>query len=282
LTDAQRTSGATGTRARTKAGADGAGQRLPIASLVKSLRVLEELAAAGRSSSVAELIARTGLERTTVQRVLRTLHAEGYVERAARGEYGVAPRAYVLGVMLSKASHLAITAEPVLRDLQRVTGETVHAGVLDGTDVVSIAHVPADRILAFNFGVGTRIPAYASSLGRVLLAHLPEDSAIEVLQQSDRRARTARTLTSIKDLRAELRHARERGFCTVTDEVEIGVSSVAAPVVGPSGVALAALNVVVPTPQVDGANGYDALAPPVVDAARELSRRLGSSPRSPR
>jgi IclR family pca regulon transcriptional regulator len=268
------------------AAANGApAKRLPIASLIKSLRVVEELAIAGGSSSVAALIDRTGLERTTVQRVLRTLHAEGYLERTARGEYGVAPRGYVLGVMLSKGNHLALAAEPVLRELQRATGETVHAGVLDSTEVVSIVHMRADRILTFNFPVGARIPAYSSTLGRAILAHVPRERAMEVLRQSERRARTDRTLTSLKDLSAELDRVRERGYATGTDEVEIGVSSVAAPVLGPSGEALAALNVVIPTQQVEQANGYAALTPQVVQAARELSGRLGyarSSPASPR
>lgn len=249
-------------------------KRLPIASLIKSLRVLEELALAGGSSSVAELIERTGLERTTVQRVLGTLHAEHYVERTARGEYGVAPRAFVLGAMLSKGSHLARAADPVLRELQRTSGEAVHAGVLDGAEIVSIAHVPANRFLTFNFPVGTRIPAYASTLGRVILASLPPERALQVLQRSDRRARTKRTLTSIKDLRAEIQRAREQGFCEASDEMELGVSSVAAPILGPGGEALAAINVVVPTMQIDE-SGYGPLVPQVVEAARELSARLG-------
>jgi IclR family pca regulon transcriptional regulator len=262
--------------------AEAPSKRLPIASLVKSLRVLEELAIAGGASSVAELIASTGLERTTVQRVLRTLHAEGYVERTGRGEYGVAPRAYVLGVMLSTANHLALAAEPVLRRLQRATGETVHAGVLEGTDIVSIAHFPANRLLAFNFGVGTRIPAYSSSLGRAILANLPPERALGVLQQSDRRARTRKTLTAVKDLRAELDRVRDQGYCEVTDEVEIGVSSVAAPVLGPRGDALAAVNVVIPTVQIQEDGGYDPFVPPLLEAVSELSRRLASSPPSPR
>jgi IclR family pca regulon transcriptional regulator len=253
----------------------GGEQRLPIASLVKSMRVMEELAAAGGSSSVAELIERTGLERTTVQRVLRTLHAEGYVERMARGEYGVAPRAYVLGVMLSKGNHLAQAAEPVLRRLQRETNETLHAAVLDGSEVVSILHLPADRILTFNFPVGARLPAYASTLGRAILAHLPRERATEILQQSDRRARTDRTLTSLKDLRAVLDRVREQGYSTAVDEVEIGVSAIAAPVLGPDGEAIAAINLVVPTQRITGATEWDELAPKVVTAAGELSQRLG-------
>lgn len=256
-------------------GADGVpGKRLPIASLIKSLRVVEELAIAGGSSSVAELIERTGLERTTVQRVLRTLHAEGYLERTARGEYGVAPRGYILGVMLSKGNHLAQAAEPILRELQRVTGETVHSGVLDGNEVVSIVHLPAERILTFNFPVGARLPAYTSTLGRAILSNMPRERVLDVLRQSDRRARTAKTLTSLKDLAAELDRVHEQGYATGTDEVELGVSSVAAPVTGPSGEALAAINIVIPTQQVDQPNGYAALAPQVVQAAQELSRRL--------
>lgn len=249
-------------------------RRLPIASLVKSLRVLERLAVAGGTSSVAALIEDTGLERTTVQRILRTLHAEGYLERAARGEYAVAPRAYLLGIRLADSSHLTAAVEPALRDLQRRSGETVHAGVLDGTDVLSIACLRADRILTFDFPVGTRIPAYASSLGRVILASLPRERALEVLRQADRRARTPHTLTAIRDLIEELDRIREQGFSATRDEVEVGVASVAAPVLGPSGTALAAVNVVVPTAKFDDIDGCEHLVRHVRATAGELSRAL--------
>lgn len=254
---------------------DGAGKRLPIASLIKSLRVLEELAMAGGSSSVADLIARSGLERTTVQRILRTLHAEGYVERTARGEYGVAPRGYVLGVMLSKSNHLAAAAAPVLHELQESTDEAVHLGILEGTDTVSIAHFGTGRMLSFSFPVGSRLPAYASTLARAILSHIPEERAIEILQQSDRKPLTKNTLTSMKDLRAELERGRERGYCTATGEVELGVSSVGAPVLGPNGEALAAINVVVPTVQLDEQGGFERVVPDLLAAAREVSRRIG-------
>lgn len=257
------------------ANGDGDAKRLPIASLIKSLRVLEELALAGESASVADLIEHSGLERTTVQRVLRTLHAEGYVERTARGEYGVAPRAYVLGVMLSKGSHLAVASAPVLRELREAIDEAVHLGVLDGTEVISIAHYPTNRMLSFSFPIGSRIPAYASTLGRAILSHLPSERAVEVLQQSDRRALTRHTMTSMRDLRAELERGREQGYSAAVGEVELGVSSVAAPVLGPTGEALAAINVVVPTVQMDERGGHDTLLPALHDAAQELSRRLG-------
>lgn len=276
---ASRDRGRAATRAQPAVnGQDATPRRSPIASLVKSLRVLEEIALAGGRSSVAELIGLTGLERTTVQRVLRTLQAEGYLERTARGEYGVAPRGYVLGAMLSKGSHLEVAAGPVLRKLQVATGETVHAAILDGTDVVSIAYVPSSRMLTFNFPIGTRIPAYASTLGRCMLAHLAPERASAVLQQSERRARTGATKTTIKELRAELEVVRNQGFCAASDELEAGVSAVAAPVLGPTGEALAAINIVIPTAQVNEPNGYSALIPKVVDAARELSERLGWSP----
>jgi IclR family pca regulon transcriptional regulator len=262
-------------RGAPPAGKDVPGKRLPIASLIKSLRVLEELAMAGGSSSVADLIQLSGLERTTVQRILRTLHAEGYVERTARGEYGVAPRGYVLGVMLSKSSHLAVAAAPVLRELQQTTGETVHLGILDGTDTVSIAHYGSGRMLSFTFPVGSRIPAYVSTLGRVILAYLPRERAIEVLQQSDRRALTKNTLTAMQDLRAELELSRERGYCCAAEEVELGVSSVAAPVLGPTGEALAAINVVVPTVQLADRGGFERVLPDLIGSARELSGRIG-------
>jgi IclR family transcriptional regulator, pca regulon regulatory protein len=250
-------------------------QRLPIASLVKSLRVLEELALAGNGSSVAELIQRTGLERTTVQRVLTTLHAEGYVERTARGEYGVAARGFVLGAMLSQGSHLAAASEPILSGLQREVGEAVHLAILDGTEVVCVGHVPAGKLLAFTFPVGSRLPAYSSSLGRCILAYTPRDKAMQVLRASDRRKRTAATVTSLQGLAAELDKVRRQGYCRVESEVELGVSSVAAPVLGPKGEALAALNVVVPAARIESAEHPEQLVPAVIRAAASLSGHLG-------
>jgi IclR family pca regulon transcriptional regulator len=236
---------------------------------------LEELGEAGGESSVAHLIEQTGLDRTTVQRIVRTLHAEGYVQRTGRGEYAVAARGYVLGAMLSKGGHLALAAEPILAELQRQTGESIHLGVLEGTDVVCISHIPSGKMLAFNFPVGARLPAYSSSLGRSMLAHMPSEHAMRVLKMSDRRRRTERTVTSLKDLTAELDRVRENGYCTVESEVELGVSSVAAPVLRSNGEALAAINVVVPATRIDKTRGYEVVIPAVRRAAESLSRELG-------
>ena len=252
-----------------------AGARLPIASLIKSLRVLEELALSGGNASVADLIERSGLERTTVQRVLRTLQAESYIERTARGEYSVAARGYVLGAMLAGSNHLTSAATPVLTDLQKKTAETVHLGVLGGTDAVSIAYYPSGRILSFTFPMGTRIPAYASTLGRAILAHVPTETAIDVLQRSDRKALTRETLTSMKDLRRELERVRGQGYCAGADEVELGIASIAAPVIGPTGHALAAMNNVMPNLHLEERGGKDAFLPDLLAAARKLSAQMG-------
>jgi IclR family pca regulon transcriptional regulator len=256
--------------------ADGAtGKRLPIASLEKSLRLLEALGRAGESVSVAALIQQTGLERTTVQRIVRTLHAEGYVERTGRGEYAVAPRAYVLGAMLSRSDHLAVLARPILHRLQRATGETVNIAVLDGTTVLCVDHLATDKLLAFNFAVGTRLPAFASSLGRAILAFSPPEFAREVLRQSDRRGLTRTTITSVRKLTAELDRVREQEHALVMGEVEDGLCAVAAPVLGPTGEALAAVNVVVPLARADERRMRGFFTPPLLDATRELSTRLG-------
>ena len=255
---------------------DGArGKRPPIASLIKSLRVLEELGEAGGESSVGQLIEGTGLDRTTVQRIVRTLHDEGYLQRVGRGEYAVAPRGYVLGAMLSKGGHLALAAQPILSELLRETRESVHLAVLEGTDVVCISHLPSGKMLAFNFPVGARLPAYSSSLGRAMLAYLPQEQATRILKLSDRRRRTERTMTSLKDLTGELDRVRGQGYSVVESEVEMGVSSVGAPVLGPQGEALAAINVVVPATRLDKTSGFEQLVPAVTHAAGSLSRELG-------
>ena len=250
------------------------GPRSPNASLVKSLRVLEELGDAGGVATVAELVRRTELDRTTVQRVLRTLHGERYLQRIGRGEYAIASRGYFLGRRLGRGDHLALTAEPVLARLLARTGEAVHLAVLDGTDVECVARLDSGKMLAFNFPVGARIPAFCSSLGRAILSQLPPDQAELVLKLTGRQAFTEQTITSMKGLRQELEHVRQQGYSVVESEVERGVSSAAAPVTGPGGEAVAAINVVVPQARIDSKNGLDVLIEAVITEADSLSREL--------
>jgi IclR family pca regulon transcriptional regulator len=256
-------------------------ERLPIASLVKSLLVLEALGKAAGTSTLGALIEETGLERPTVQRIARTLLASGYVERTGHGEYAVAPRAYVLGAMLSKANHLALAARSALERLQRAAGEAVHMAVLDGIDVVCVENVPAESLLVFNFPVGARLPAYASSLGRSILAFGPRERAMEVLESSDRRRRTPNTITSMRGLTAELERVREQGYALVINEVEIGVCAAAAPVLGPHNEALAAINIVLPSPRFDEADVRIRLVPPLKETAAALSRSLAGDTQAP-
>jgi IclR family pca regulon transcriptional regulator len=250
------------------------GRRLPIASLEKSLRVLDALARARHGASVADLVERTGLERTTVQRILRTIHAEGYVERTGRGEYAIAPRAYVMGAMLVRSNQLAAAARPVLRRLQRATGETVNLAVLDGTNVLSLEHLAADKLLVSNFAVGQRLPAYASSLGRAMLANLSEPHAAEILRLSDRDGPTDRTIVVVSELAAELECVRRQGFALVDGEVEYGLCAAAAPVLDRTGSAVAAINVVAPAARADAAKFRASFVAPLIDSAAEISDRL--------
>jgi IclR family pca regulon transcriptional regulator len=250
-------------------------ERLPIASLAKSLLVLEALARSRGSASLLSLIQETALERTTVQRIVRTLVAAGYAHRTGRGEYAISPRAYVLGSMLTSGNHLAQSARPVLTRLQQATNEAVHMAVLDGTDVLCIEHLAADKLLVFNFPIGARLPAYASGLGRAILAFGQPERAAGVLKRSERARRTPRTITSVRALMAELERVREHGYALVSSEVEMGVCAVAAPVLDSHGDALAAINVVVPALVVDEQEARARLVPPLLLAAQALSRELG-------
>jgi IclR family transcriptional regulator, pca regulon regulatory protein len=262
---------------RKAAGRPAPEERLPIASLVKSLRVLEALARSGGSASLLSLIQETALERTTVQRIVRTLVAAGYAHRTGRGEYAISPRAYVLGSMLTSGNQLAQSARPFLSRLQQATNEAVHMAVLDGTDVLCITHIAADKLLVFNFPIGARLPAYASSLGRAILAFGEPERAADVFQRTERAQRTPYTITSVRTLMAELGRVRGQGYAFVSSEVEVGVCAIAAPVLDSHGDALAAINVVVPALVVDEEDARARLVPPLLQAAEALSRELGWS-----
>jgi len=250
------------------------GKRVPIAGLAKGLAVLEALVAGAEGASPAELVARTGLERTTVQRILRTLTAEGYVSKSGHGQYHVAPRAFSLGLGLSRGSQLARTAKPYLDQLGSRVQEATNLAVLDGLDVLYVARSEPNRSLSDTHTVGSRLPAYCTSLGRAILAFGPEERAISLLEKSDRSKVTDNTVTDFADLLSELARVREQGYAMVNSELEKGLVCISAPVWSPSGGAFAAMNISIPEIRVDDST-IEEYVPLLLDTARMLSADLG-------
>ncbi|MEX1077927.1 MAG: IclR family transcriptional regulator [Homoserinimonas sp.] len=245
--------------------------RADVASLAKGFLVLENVASADRPQAVASIINQTGLDRSTVNRMLRSLVQIGYLQRHGRGRYGLGHRSYPLGAQLQSTRHLTAAALPAMRELQSQVSETVNLGILNGVAVAYIARLATARILTPNIDVGTQLPACNSSLGRAILSFMPEDAARRVLEQSERIQVTPHTLVEIRDLMADLRRTRRRGFSLTSHQMELGVRSIAAPIFA-NGNVVAAINVTVTSARYSEEEMLATLRRPLLQAAQTLSK----------
>lgn len=210
-------------------------------SLARGLAVLESFAELGAELTVAELARHTGLSRTVVGRCLHTLELLGYVDQRGRA-YVTRPRVLRLADGYLSERSLAALAQPIVEDVRDAVGESCSLGVLDGADVLYVARASHARIMAVGLHVGSRIPAWCTSMGRVLLATLPEPDRERLLPEH-LMPFTKLTAKDRKQIMARIDDARTLGYAIVDQELEMGLRSIAVPVVDRSGRTVGALNV---------------------------------------
>ncbi|RZU62568.1 IclR family transcriptional regulator domain-containing protein [Zhihengliuella halotolerans] len=225
-----------------------------VQSLERGLEVIRAFDAEHPSMTLTDVARVTGLTRATARRFLLTLTDLGYVRTDGK-HFELTARVLRLGYAFVSSHDLPQLAEPVLEELSGAVGESASASVLDGDQVVYIARVHTRRIMRVGISVGTRFPAYATSMGRVLLAFSAEprgstggpggeyDVVARLSAGGELAALTQKTITEPEALRAELARVRDQGWCLVDQELERGLSSLAVPVRGPDGTVVAALNV---------------------------------------
>ena len=217
-----------------------------VQSLARGLAVIRAFDAEHAELSLSEAARRADMPRAAARRFLRTLETLGYVRGTGDGAsrtYALTPRVLELGFSYLSALSLPEIVQPHLERLSREVDESVSAAVLDGADIVYVARVPTRRIMSVRITIGTRFPAYATSMGRVLLAGLPVSESDAAVLASPRLPLTERTVTDPTALRAELARVREQGWSLVDGELEPGLRSIAVPLRDRAGVVLAALNV---------------------------------------
>lgn len=213
-----------------------------VQSLARGLAVIKAFDAAHPELTLSDVARRAGVSRAAARRFLRTLESLGYIRSDGR-VFALTPRVLELGFSYLSALSLPEIVQPHLEALSRDVGESVSAAVLDGDDIVYVARVPTRRIMSVRITIGTRFSAYATSMGRVLLAGLPETARDAAIEASVLEPYTARTITDAQALRAELDRVREQGWALIDGELEPGLRSVAAPVHGRDGAVVAAINV---------------------------------------
>jgi IclR family pca regulon transcriptional regulator len=218
-----------------------------IQSLVRGLAVIRAFDAEHPDLTLSEVARRAGIPRAAAGRFLRTLEELGYVRGSAGSGVGrtfaLTPRVLELGFSYLSALSIPEIVQPHLERLSREVDESVSAAVLDDGDIVYIARVPTRRIMSVRITIGTRFPAFATSMGRVLLAGLPAAALDELLAASVLPSLTERTVTDAAQLRAELDRVRAEGWSLVDGELEPGLRSVAVPLRDRRGDVVAAVNV---------------------------------------
>ncbi|MEP7452344.1 IclR family transcriptional regulator [Phyllobacterium sp. SB3] len=213
-----------------------------INGFAKGLRVIEAFGEATPRLSITDVSNITGLERATARRCLLTLSELGYAHYDGKF-FTLTSRVLRLGHSYLSATPLPRIVQPFLDRLSEATGESASVSVLDGNEVVYVARAAQRRVMSINLNPGSRLPAYCASMGRVLLAALPEQQARAILEDTDRNANTPHTLTDIAELLEELRRIQNQGYAIVDQELEIGLRSIAIPLQDSRGSTIAAMNV---------------------------------------
>ena len=212
-----------------------------IASFGKGLRVLECFGADHPRLSVSEVAAATGLDRATARRCLLTLHAGGYADYDGK-YFTLTPRTLRLGMGALASLPLPQRVQPWLEQLTEQIGQSCSVSILDGTEIVYLARAAQRRVMSIGLMPGSRLPAHCTSMGRVLLAALPEAAARAVIEASDLSPRTAYSLTDPEEILTRIAVVREAGHAVIDQEVEIGLRSIAVPVFDSRNETVAALN----------------------------------------
>ena len=246
-----------------------------VQSLDRGLAVIRCFSSEHPSLTLSEVAERTGLTRAAARRFLLTLQELGYVGSSGR-QFSLRPRVLALGYAYLSSFSVSQIAQPHLEDLTEELHESCSVSVLDGDDIVYVARASANRIMTIALTVGTRLPPYPTSMGRVLLAGLPEAELDAHLSRARLRKLTEHTVDDPDQLRAILADVRAKGWAAVDQELEAGVRSIAVPIRDSSGRVVAAINASAHAARVPMRTLEKQFLPRLLDAAQQIDAELAS------
>jgi len=253
-----------------------------VQSLERGLAVIRAFGADTPQLTLSDAARATGLTRAATRRFLLTLADLGYVRTDGR-LFALTPRVLELGYAFLSSVELPDVAEPHLERLVAEVHESSSVSVLDGDEIVYVARVPTARIMRVSINLGTRFPAYATSMGRVMLAALPEEALDAHLARVELRRLSPRTITAESALRAELARIHAEGWALVDQELEEGLRSIAAPIRDRGGRVVAAVNLSAHASRTTLDAVRRTLLPPLLATAERIEADLrvasASSPR---
>jgi IclR family pca regulon transcriptional regulator len=239
-------------------------------SLERGIAVIQVFSREHAALTLSDVARLANVTRATARRILLTLEKLGHVRSDGR-LFSLTPRVLSLGWAYLASLNLPELAQPLMEDLVERTKESCSMATLDPPDIVYVARVPTRRIMTVTLGVGARLPAHATSMGRVLLAGLPDDELERFLDETELARYTESTITDPGALREAVLETRERGWALVDQELELGLRSVAAPVTrGPAGT-LAAVNVSAAAQRVSIDEFRERFLPDLLETAAAIS-----------
>ena len=252
----------------------GVGDREFMATLAKGLAVLHSFGEQRPTMTLTEAADVVGLSRAAARRVLRTLAGLGYVVQNGRA-FSLAPRVLELGFAYLSTQSWIDRAAPQMKELSHALQESCSAAILQGTEIVYVGRMPAPhRIMSTTIAVGTRLPAFHTSLGRIQLGFLPPEDLRDRLESVRLTPFTARTITDPKALIQRIADDHAQGYSVVDEELEKGLRSLAVPIVTRGGVNVGAINLSAHASRATRADLRERFLPPLLAVARQISRSL--------
>jgi IclR family pca regulon transcriptional regulator len=240
-------------------------------SLARGLIVIQAFTQQNPQMTISQLSIKTGLSRAAVRRCLYTLAKLGFAGAEDGSRYSLRPRMLTLSHTYTTSNTLSTAAQPILERMSAALHESFSVATLDGEDIVYIARTQVNRVMAVDLHIGSRLPAYCTSMGRILLAYLPPEQLEQYLAKVNLVPHTTRTITSVEKLRVILRNIRRNGYAICDQEYEVGLRSLAVPVYSSSGRVVATLNLSGNAPRLSVLEMQSRYLAPLRSAATELS-----------
>ncbi|MFW6346707.1 MAG: IclR family transcriptional regulator domain-containing protein [Halomonas sp.] len=241
-----------------------------VTALASGLEVILAFDEAHPRMTLSEVAARTGMNRARARRFLLTLHALGYVRKQGRN-FELAPKVLQLGYAFLSANDYRSVIQQVLEEITAACGESSSLGVLDGEEVTYVARSSSrHRLMAITLSVGTRLPAAYTSMGRVLLAQLPDDALEAWLERVTLVRHTDKTVTDKTELKRLILEARRQGYAIADQELDSGLRSIAVPAFDANGKLLGAINISTNAARVDHDTLMRDYLPLLQEKAREI------------
>ena len=244
-----------------------------VQSLARGLAVIQSFSTERPAQTLTQVAEFTGLTRAGARRLLLTLEKMGYVRTDGR-LFSLTPKILDLGFSYLSSMPFWQRAQPIMEDLSANAGESCSISVLEGWEALYVLRVPTRRIMTINLSVGSRLPAYCTSMGRVLLAALPEDKLDALLRRTPIKRYTPATVTDIEDLKGIIARCRVQGWTGTYCELEEGLMSVAAPIINRQGHWIAAMNISGHSMHYTEAQFCERFLEPVRNAALAVSEML--------